>query len=122
VKTAGEFVAMVFLGRDLAHREHLRTSNYAAHMALGAFYEGVIPLIDSFAESYMGRFGENLEIPLMDNEFEGDIADVLDQQVAWVEDHREEICPREESALHNEIDAVAALYLRTIFLLRRYQD
>lgn len=122
MKTAGEFVAMVFLGRDLAHREHLRTSNYAAHMALGAFYEGVIPLIDSFAESYMGRFGENLEIPLMDNEFEGDIADVLDQQAAWVEDHREEICPREESVLHNEIDAVVALYLRTIFLLRRYQD
>lgn len=122
MKTAGEFVAMVFLGRDLAHREHLRTSNYAAHMALGAFYEGVIPLIDSFAESYMGRFGENLEIPLMDNEFEGDIADVLDQQAAWIEDHREEICPREESVLHNEIDAVVALYLRTIFLLRRYQD
>lgn len=122
MKTAGEFVAMVFLGRDLAHREHLRTRNYAAHVALGTFYEGVIPLIDSFAESFMGRFGENLEIPLMDNDFEGDIADVLDQQVAWVEDHREAICPRDESALHNEIDAVVALYLRTVFLLRRYQD
>lgn len=119
---AGQFIALVFLGRDLAHREHLRTSNYAAHVALGAFYEGVIPLIDAFAESYMGRFNEVLDIPLMDNEFEGDIADVLDQQVAWIEDNRDAICPREESALHNEIDTIVSLYLRTIFLLRRYQD
>jgi hypothetical protein len=120
--TAGKFVAIVFLARDLAHREHLRTRNYAAHLALNAFYDGVIPLIDSFAESYMGRFNENLDIPLMDNEFEGEIADVLDQQLAWVEDNREAICPRADSTLHNEIDAIVALYLRTVFLLRRYQD
>lgn len=119
---AGQFVAMGFLARDLAHREHLRTSNYAAHVALGAFYEQIIPLLDAFAESYMGRFDENLEIPLVGNDFEGDITDVLDQQVAWIEDNREAICPRSESALHNEIDTVVSLYLRTIFLLRRYQD
>lgn len=119
---AEQFVAMVFLGRDLAHREHLSTSNYAAHVALGAFYEQVIPLADAFAETYMGRFNEVMKIPLMANEFEGDIADVLDQQVAWIEDNREKICPREESALHNEIDTIVSLYLRTIFMLRRYQD
>lgn len=120
--TAGKFVAIVFLARDLAHREHLRTRNYAAHIALNAFYEGVIPLADSFAETYMGRYNENLVVPLMDNEFEGEIADVLEQQLAWIEDNRETICPRDESALHNEIDTIVSLYLRTVFLLRRYQD
>lgn len=117
-KTAGEFVALVFLGRDLAHRAHLKTRSYAEHVALGEFYEGVIPLIDSFAEAYQGQYGELLDIPLIDNEFEGEIADVLEQQMAWVEDHREKICPRSESALHNEIDSVVHLYQTTLYKLR----
>lgn len=118
MKKAGEFVAMVFLGRDLAHRAHLKTRSYAEHMALGAFYEGIIPLIDAFAESYQGRFNELLDIPLVDNEFEGEIADILDQQLAWIEDSREEICPRDESAIHNTLDEVVSLYQSTLYKLR----
>jgi hypothetical protein len=117
-KEAGQLVALAFLGRDLAHREHLRTDNYAQHVALGEFYEGVIPLVDSFAEAYQGRYNERLEIPLIDNEFEGEIADVLEQQMAWVEDKREEICPRSESSLHNEIDSIVHLYQTTLYKLR----
>lgn len=117
-KIAGQFVALTFLARDLAHRAHLATRSYAEHAALGGFYEGVIPLIDSFAEAYQGRYNELLEIPLMDNEFEGEIADVLEQQLAWIEDNREKICSRKESALHNEIDAVVNLYQSTLYKLR----
>jgi len=122
MSVAAQFVALTFLARDLAHREHLRTSNYAAHVALGAFYEDLIPKVDAFAETYMGRFGEILDVPLMDNDFEGDIADVLEQQAAWIEDNREAVCPRDETALHNAIDEIVALYYKTVFLLRRYQD
>ena len=50
MKSAGEYIALLFLARDLAHRAHLRTRSYAEHMALGAFYEGIIPLADEFAE------------------------------------------------------------------------
>ncbi len=117
-KHAGQLVALTFLGRDLAHRAHLQTDSYAEHMALGEFYEKLIPLVDSFAEAYQGRYNERLEIPLMDNEFEGEIADVLEQQMAWVEDHREKICPRTESALHNEIDSIVHLYQSTLYKLR----
>lgn len=117
-KHAGQLVALAFLGRDLAHRAHLGTRSYAEHVALGEFYEGVIPLVDSFAEAYQGRYGELLEIPLMDNEFEGEIADVLEQQMAWIEDNREKVCPRSESALHNEIDAIVHIYQTTLYKLR----
>lgn len=115
---AGEFVALLFLGRDMAHRAHLKTRSYAEHMALGGFYEAVIPLADAFAESYQGRFNELLDVPLMDNEFEGEIADVLEQQMSWIEDHREQICPRDETAIHNTIDEVVALYQSTLYKLR----
>lgn len=118
MKSAGEYVALLFLARDLAHRAHLRTRSYAEHMALGAFYEGVVPLADAFAEAYQGRFDELLDIPLMDNEFEGEIADILDQQMSLIEDSREAIAPRSESALHNIVDETVALYQSTLYKLR----
>jgi hypothetical protein len=118
MNSAGEYVAVLFLGRDLAHRAHLRTRSYAEHVALQEFYENIIPLADAFAEAYQGRFNELLDIPLIDNEFEGEIADILDQQMALIEDNREEIAPRTETALHNLVDEAVALYQSTLYKLR----
>lgn len=118
MKSAGEYVALLFLARDLAHRAHLRTRSYAEHMALGAFYEGIIPLADAFAEAYQGRYNELLDIPLIDNEFEGDIADILEQQCEVIEASREKICSRKETALHNIIDEAVALFQSTLYKLR----
>lgn len=114
----GEFAAMVFVGRDMAHRAHWKTRSYAEHQALGAFYEEVIPLLDKFVEQYQGLHNETIEVPLADNEFEGEIADVLDQQMAWIEDHREDICPRENTSLHNVLDEIVGLYQTTLYKLR----
>lgn len=117
MKKTGEMVAMVLLGRDLAHRAHWSTRSYAEHMALGGFYEAVVPLIDQFVEQFQGAQADRLEVPLADNEFEGDIGEILEQQMAWIEDNREAICPRDETALHNVIDEIVGLYQRTIYLL-----
>lgn len=51
----GRLIAIMFLSRDVAHREHLRTQSYAQHMALGSFYEGIIDRADAIAEAYQGR-------------------------------------------------------------------
>lgn len=118
MKTAGELVALLFLARDLTHRAHLRTRSYAEHVALNTFYDGIIPLVDTFAEAYQGRFNELLDIPLMDNEFEGEIADILDQQLEMIEASRDKIVSRKESALHNLIDEVVTLYQTTLYKLR----
>jgi hypothetical protein len=109
---------MVLVGRDLAHRAHWKTTSYAAHVALQGFYEGVLALLDGFVEQYQGRYNELLDVPLADNEFEGEIADILDQQVSWIEDNREKICPRTESSLHNVIDEVVGIYQTTLYKLR----
>lgn len=120
-KHAGQMAAMVFVGRDMAHRAHWRTRSYAEHVALGAFYEGVIGLLDTFVEQYQGRYNELLDVPLADNEFEGEIADVLEQQMSWIEDNREKICPRDETSLHNVIDEIVGLYQTTLYKLRFLQ-
>ena len=121
MREAGQYVALLFLARDMAHRAHLKATgpgSFAAHMALGNFYEGIVDRADAFAEAYQGRYNELLEIPLLENEYAGEIADVLEQQMAWIEDNREEICKRNETALHNLIDESVALYQSTLYKLR----
>jgi DNA-binding ferritin-like protein len=121
MKEAGQFVALLFLARDMAHRAHLKATgpgSFAAHMALGNFYEGIVERADAFAEAYQGRYNELLDIPLLENEYAGEIADVLEQQMAWIEDSREQICKRNETALHNLIDEAVSLYQSTLYKLR----
>ena len=118
---AARYVALLFLARDMAHRAHLKATgpgSFAAHMALGNFYQNIIERADAFAEAYQGRFNELLDIPLLENDYAGEIADVLEQQMAWIEDSREEICARNETALHNVIDEAVLLYQSTLYKLR----
>lgn len=117
-ETAGEFMGLLFLSRDVAHREHLKTKSYAAHKALQKFYEGVIDLADDFAESYQGRYNQLLEIPFLDNTSKGEIDEVLESHVNWISEHRADICPKTETAIHNIIDEIASLYYSTLYKLR----
>lgn len=41
-----------------AHVWHWQTKDYAAHKALGDFYEGLQETVDTLAETYMGAGGE----------------------------------------------------------------
>lgn len=108
-------IAMLFLSRDLAHAAHLRTDSYAEHMALDGFYNGIVGLADTLAESWMGHQSKKLgEIPLLENEFTGSIDDVLEQQLAWIEDNR----PGGPSYIENIIDEICALYAQTLYRLR----
>jgi hypothetical protein len=43
--------------REQAHAFHLTTNSYAQHKALQNYYEGIVPLLDSWAEAYMGKYG-----------------------------------------------------------------
>lgn len=54
---ASRFVGMLMNSRSQAHSFHLTTNSYAQHKALQAYYEGVVPLLDAWAEAYMGRYG-----------------------------------------------------------------
>ena len=115
---AGKYVALLFLGRDIAHRVHLKTRSYAEHKALNEFYDEIVGHADDFAEAYQGKYNEILDIPLLTNDKKGTIADVLENQMQWIEDNRESICPRKETALHNIIDEAVGLYMSTLYKLR----
>lgn len=114
---AGKYVALLFLGRDIAHRVHLKTRSFAEHMALNEFYNDIVEHADDFAEAYQGCYEELLNIPLLSNEYKGTIIDVLKKQREWIEANRDAICPREKTALHNIIDEAVQTYDKAIYKL-----
>jgi hypothetical protein len=54
---ANRYVGMLMNSRTQAHAFHLTTSSFAEHKALQAYYEGIVPLLDAWAEAYMGKYG-----------------------------------------------------------------
>jgi len=55
--TCPAFIAQSFAVRTAAHLLHLSTTSYAQHVALNSFYDGLVPLIDAYAETYQGAHG-----------------------------------------------------------------
>ena len=43
--------------RDQIHFSHLNTTSYAVHKALNEFYDEWLDLVDSFVETYQGKYG-----------------------------------------------------------------
>lgn len=119
-----QYIAVLFLARDIAHREHLRVTgrgSYAKHQALGEFYESVIELADSLAEAYQGRSGIIKDIPLLENEFPGEIVTSIKNQLKWLEANRYKAVTKDETALQNIIDEIVSLYLSTLYKLQNLE-
>jgi len=116
----GEFAAVLFLARDLAHRAHLRTQgpgSFAAHEALGEFYPRVVELTDNLVEAYQGCYLELVHIPLIGDDFPGDILQSMKDQREWLKANRYKAVKKEETQLQNIIDEIVQLYDSTIFKL-----
>jgi hypothetical protein len=114
----GRLIALLFLGREVAHREHLRTKSYAQHVALNTFYDEIIGIADSIAEAFQGRHGIIANIPMLTNDTQGAIDVVLEKQLAAIEKLRYTAVPKEETAIQNLIDGAVELYLSTLYKLR----
>jgi len=114
----GRLIALLFLGREVAHREHLRTKSYSQHVALNTFYDEIIGIADSIAEAFQGRHGIIANIPMLTNDTQGAIDVVLEKQLAAIEKLRYTAVPKEETAIQNLIDTAVELYLSTLYKLR----
>ena len=120
----GQLIGLLFLARDVTHREHLRVTgpgSFAKHMALGEFYPAIIDLADTLAEAYQGRNSIIKNLPLLENEYGDDIIVVLERQLAWIEANRYNAVPREDTSIQNIIDEVVGQYLSTLYKLKNLQ-
>lgn len=75
---------------------HWQTESYAQHKALGKAYEGLDGLIDSFVETFMGKYGRlkssegnyTLELVNLDS---GDITKVIDEFIEYLDTYEKEL-------------------------------
>lgn len=59
-------IATLLASAVKTHYTHLRTTSYAAHMALGEFYGALPDMADNIAEQYQGVMETLLEYPTVD--------------------------------------------------------
>ena len=108
-----EFFAKLMHSRDVIHLAHLSTRSYAAHKALGGYYEDIVDLTDSLIEAYQGVHGiVRISIPASTNE---EPIKYLQNLHSYVDANREMF---KDSAMINQIDEVKTLIQSTLYKLR----
>lgn len=117
-KTAvAEFVGNLLHSATVTHFMHLQTKSYAKHIALGAYYDEIVDLVDSVAEAIQGCYGEIITgYPSMFANVNSEPLDYLKSLQVFVSDSRSNL--PQESNIQNEIDNVATLIDSTIYKLQ----
>lgn len=110
-----QFVAALLHSSTVTHFMHWSTNSYAAHQALGEYYNEVIELVDNFAEAYMGRYDQLKKFPA-DFHNADDPKKYLESLKSFVEEARTHL--PQDSELQNLIDEIADLINSTLFKLR----
>lgn len=118
MSNCNEFIGMMFLARDVTHSAHLNTRSYAKHVALGAFYDGIIDLADKFAEAYQGKYGLIGPISLMSAKKTNNVIEFLEGQLEDLEEMRYKVVDKECTPLQNIIDEIFGLYYTTLYKLK----
>ena len=112
-----QFVMCLLHSVTNAHILHLSTNSYAAHQALGNFYEEIGGLVDSFVEAFQGKYG-------LLTDYKSDYAvpsnpiDYMNYLKVEVEKLRRAPNFPQDSELQNEVDNIANLINSTEYKLR----
>lgn len=112
--TCGALMMELMHARTNAHLLHLKTRSYAAHKALGEFYDEIVDLIDSLAEAYQGRYGI-INYPDVPFKQEADAIMMIKTLRRYIDDNRLGMVP--DSELQNIIDEIVALMDSTLYKL-----
>jgi len=114
-------ISALFAARNQAHRLHLRTRSFAAHVALGELYEELVELADSLAEMYQGKYGL-MEIPPLDQSLVAtdDAVTFIKNFAVWAEAARSAFDPADTFIL-NHWDTVLSTIYSTKYKLENLQ-
>jgi hypothetical protein len=114
--SAAEMICKLFHARTAAHMAHLQTMSFAQHKALDDFYNEIVDLADSFAETYQGIFG--LIGPYPDCGLpSGKPADWINGLREYLKQTRQACC-QGETTLENIHDEIQGLCAQTVYKLK----
>lgn len=112
----GEFVGTLLHSATIAHFKHLQTTSYAAHKALGSYYEDIVEATDTLAEAIQGCQGELIKsYPMMFGNTDAEPLEYIKSIRDYVIENRDAIS--EYSNIQNEIDNIMTLLDSTIYKL-----
>jgi hypothetical protein len=112
-----EFTMCLLHSVTNAHILHLQSRSYSQHQALGTFYTEIGELVDSFVESYQGKYGLLTNYPSDFMVPEAPIS-YIEYLMNEVETYRNKPGFPQDSELQNEIDNIANLLNSTLYKLR----
>ena len=113
---ANRYVGLLMNSRTQAHAFHLTTPSFAEHKALQAYYEGIVPLLDSWAEAYMGKYGRLRRVTL-NKRFINNPQKARPYFKSLLARVRAIKLPRSDSYLKNIQDEIVALIRSTLYML-----
>ena len=117
MEQVGLFLGTLMQSRNQAHIYHLQTQSFAAHMALGAYYDGIVGLVDGLAESIQGRYGIIRGYKMASTIKEDDSAITYFEGLSkFVESIR--VSLPQDSYIQNQVDEVVDLIESTKYKLK----
>lgn len=117
METIGKFIGTLMSSRTQAHIFHLQTESYAAHTALGTYYEDVVDLIDSYVETAQGRYGIVRGYVMPNQIFEDDSTIKYFSGLQKFVDGIRASLPQ-DSELNNIVDEISGLISSTLYKLK----
>ena len=117
-----KFISKLLESREMAQVYHWTVKgdmgSHAAHLALEAYYDGVIGFIDDIVEIYQGQYGliEGYEVIDTSDSKSKDKLDYFKETVEFVKSERACI-KSEDTHIHNIVDELIALQYKTIYKL-----
>lgn len=117
-----KFISKLLESREMAQVYHWTVKgdmgSHAAHLALEAYYDGVIGFIDDIVEIYQGQYGiiEGYDVIDTTDAKSKDRLDYFKEIVEFVKSGRKCI-KAEDTHIHNIVDELIALQYKTIYKL-----
>jgi len=121
---ASKFVSKIFESRQMAHVYHLQVKgdqgSFAAHMALGEYYNSVLELIDELIETYQGQYDLITGYDLIDTSATSskDKLEYFKELAQFVLQNKYVMLSKDDTHLQNIIDEIAGLIFRLLYKLR----
>ena len=116
---AADFVVTLLHSATVTHLMHLQTKSYSKHVALGAYYEGIVDLVDSWTEAFQGNHGVIESYPDTHG-IETQPLAYMDDLCEYVEKQRKKL--PQDTPLQNIVDEIAQLIDTTQYKLKRFTE
>lgn len=113
-----ELVSRVFATRNALHLKHWATTSYAAHVATGELYDGLVDKIDDVVEVYQGAV--EMIGDVKPGKVKDELVDHLREEADWIEENMEEISTGVK-AVENALQDLTGLYYKAIYKLTRFK-